>query len=161
MNTKYSAAALLAAVFFAGIAATLGVLRVVEHGQEPAASAFQRPFRGGPGIRGPGGGGPRGPGFGIPEFARMEFTERLAQRLELSDDQRVYIESVMEQRQQLAAEAMESVLPRLKSQMDSLQLEIEGVLTPEQAQIFREFSARGQDRFLRGGRRRPRPSTPN
>ncbi|MGI9628380.1 MAG: hypothetical protein ACR2QM_16215, partial [Longimicrobiales bacterium] len=100
MSTKFSAAALLAAVFFAGVAGTLGVLRVVEH-QDGSPEMRERVGRrggvlGGSGSRGGtdrDGGRRFGPGFSGSELASMELSERLADRLELTDEQRVQVEA--------------------------------------------------------------------
>ena len=154
MSTKSSAAALLAAVFFAGVAGTLGVLRIVEHREEPAAWAPRN--RPGP-ERFPGRmpGGAPGP---FSELARMEFTERLADRLELTEDQRTRLEEVMDARRERTEELMRTVLPLLRGQTDSLQAEIEDILTPEQLETFRAFEDRARFRGRRGqSGRRPRP----
>ena len=158
MSAKYSAVAVLAAVFFAGIASTLAVLRVVEHRDVPSwEERDRRPDR----DRRPFPGGPGGPG-GLAELARMELTDRLAQRLGLSDDQRAELDSIMERRRQRAQALMRDLMPRLQGQTDSLQAEIEAVLTPEQQEVFREFARGDRERFRRrgpgrsgGGRRSP------
>lgn len=156
MSTKTSALALLAAVFFAGVASTLGVLRVVEHRE-----AVSRTERRGAFARGPEGDRrfrmPRPPG--VPGSfmgpAPMILSERLAERLELTEDQRVQLEAVMEERRLTAEGIMEELFPRLRSQMDTLNTEIEAILTEEQVRIFREFSSRaGAGRFRRGGAER-------
>lgn len=164
MTAKASATALLAAVFFAGVAGTLGVLRVLEHQEATTAE-----FRGRDGGRSGGPGGPRGgpsrggsslrPGFGGPELAPMMFTERLADRLQLTEEQRVRVEEAMDRRRKVTEEAMAEVFPRLRSQMDSLQSEIEEVLTEEQIEAFRRFQDDGGRFRRRGdrGRRSPRP----
>ncbi|MGI9628171.1 MAG: hypothetical protein ACR2QM_15165 [Longimicrobiales bacterium] len=166
MSTRSSAAALLAAVFFAGVAGTLGVLRVVEHqdSSPETSERFERRGGGPEGIGSRGGsgrdGGRRfGTGFSGSELASMELSERLADRLKLTDEQRVQVEAAMERRRKVAEETMEQVFPRLKSQMDSLQTEIEEILNEEQIEAFRRFQA-GGDRFRRRDRGR-RSSQPN
>lgn len=165
MSTRSSAAAVLAAVFFAGVAGTLGVLRVVEHQDAGTPEMRERFGRRPGGSGGPRGGSGRGgdlrvgPGFPRPELAPMEFTERLADRLQLTDEQRVRVEAAMERRRKVAEEAMEEVFPRLRSQMDSLQTEIEEILSEEQIEAFRRFQA-GGERFRRRDRGR-RSSQPN
>ncbi|MDH3223928.1 MAG: hypothetical protein OEO23_09440 [Gemmatimonadota bacterium] len=150
MRTRYAALAVLAAVFFAGIASTLAVLRVVEHRDRPAWEMRDRGFRDRPlpGAR-------NGPG-GLPELARMDISERLANRLGLTEDQRAQLDSIMERRRREAETLMQEFMPRLRSQTDALQREIEGVLTEEQQAIFREFTREGRERF-RG--RRPGPGS--
>lgn len=157
MSTRSSAAALLAAVFFAGVAGTLGVLRVVENRPVPVEREMLGPeqlprqgLRGRPGGPGPG---------SLRELARMEFTERLAERLGLSQDQRTRLEAVMEERREKTEALMESVVPALRSQTDSLQAEIEAILTDEQRAIYRRFAEEGRDRFR--GRRRPGQQPPS
>ena len=160
MNAKYSAVAVLAAVFFAGIASTLAVLRVVEYRDGPA---WEERSRRPPMNRPPFDGRPGGPG-GFAEMARMELSDRLAERLGLSDEQREALDEIMERRRQRAEDLMREFMPRLEGQTDSLRAEIEAVLTPEQQEVFREFSRRDRERFRRrrpgrsdqgGGRRGP------
>jgi Spy/CpxP family protein refolding chaperone len=89
----------------------------------------------------------------------MEFTERLAERLDLTEEQRTRLETVMEERRRKTEALMESVVPALRSQTDSLQLEIEAILTEEQRAIYRRFAEEGRDRFR--GRRRPGQRPPS
>lgn len=153
MNAKYSAVAVLAAVFFAGIASTLAVLRVVEYRDAPSwEDRSRRP----PMDRGRFSGPPGGPG-GLAELARMELSDRLAERLGLSDEQRTALDGIMERRRQQAEALMRELMPRLRGQTDSLQAEIESVLTPEQQEVFREFSRQDRERFRRRGQRRSGP----
>lgn len=148
MKATHSAVAVLAAVFFAGIASTLAVLRVVEHRDVPGwEERARRPLQNRPSFPG----GPGGPG-GLGELARMELSDRLAERLGLSDEQRVALDSIMERRRRQAQALMREFMPRLEGQTDSLQSEIEAVLTPEQQEVFREFSRGDRERFRR---RRP------
>lgn len=159
MNARYSAVAVLAAVFFAGIASTLAVLRVVENRDVPSWEDRDRrpPVNRPPFARGSG-----APG-GLAELARMELSDRLAERLGLSDEQRAALDTIMERRRRQAQALMREFMPRLQGQTDSLQAEIEGVLTPEQQEVFREFARGDRERFRRrrpgrsgeGGRRSP------
>ncbi len=141
MKTRYAALAVLAAVFFAGIASTLAVLRVVEQRDRPAWEMRDRGFRDRP-LQGP----RVGPG-GLPELARMDISERLADRLGLTEEQRSQLDSIMERRRREAETLMQEFMPRLRSQTDSLQGEIEEVLTEDQRAIFREFTREGRERF--------------
>ncbi len=122
MNRKSSAVALLAAVFFAGVAGTLAVLRVVEH-RDVA-------------------------GVGPPRRTAQHMTATLG----LSDDQRTRIEQAMARRREAADEAMSRVLPALRSQMDSLNAEIEAILDDEQRAAFRDYLRDDRERFRRRGR---------
>lgn len=162
MNRKSSAIALLAAVFFAGAATTLAVLRVVDHRGGPgwdwerrAVWQGERPPR--PSARP--GDLPRG-GSPFMELARSRVTDRMARVLELSDEQRAQIEEAFERRRIASQEAMNEVLPRLRSQMDSINAEIERILTPEQRDAYRRFLREDRERFRRrGGASRDRDRT--
>ena len=160
MNTKSSAVALLAAVFFAGIATTLATLRVVEHQERAERMEMRRPFPGPDGQRGErsqrfrrppdGRGGP--PPFA--ELAGMVISERLAEELGLTEEQRAQVDEIMERRRAVSEEVMREFLPRLRSQMDSLTLEIESILTEEQVEAFKESRGSERERYRRGGSRR-------
>ena len=154
MNRKVTAAALLAAVFFAGAAATLGALRIIDNRSEPYFREDSRPPRRDqapelarrPGsIRG-------APGFD--QLARMQVTDRMARSLQLSDEQREQIDAAMERSRVAAQQVMEGVLPRLRSQMDSLQQEIDSILSEDQRAAFREFRRQDRERFRRWTSRR-------
>ena len=153
MSRKSSAIALLAAVFFAGIASTLAVLRVVDHRGGPGwerdrRTVWQgeRPSR--PSARP--GDFPRG-GSPFMELARTRVTDRMARVLELSDEQRTRIEEAFERRRIASQEAMNEVLPRLRSQIDSINADIEGILSPEQRDAYRQYIREDRERFRRGG----------
>ena len=157
MSGRSTALALLAAVFFAGVATTLGVLRVVENRREPAAMDARPAFRG-ESRQGP----PRRPvSLGesrrFMELARMQVTEHMTEAMDLTEEQRLRIEAAMDRSRLAGQEAMAEVLPLLQAQMDSLQAEIERILTPEQREAFQEFRREDRDRFRRGGGRRPGP----
>ena len=160
MTSRWSAAALLAAVFFAGIAATLATLRVVEHRRAPAwESGPPQLWRGEPP---PGRMGRTGSRMGVQPFvdragaelARARVTERMALRLGLTDDQRDRIEAAMERSRITAQERMNEVVPWLRSRMDSLNAEIEEILDPGQRERFRAFLLEDMERFRQ---RRGRP----
>jgi len=156
MNRRATAAALLAAVFFAGATVTLGVLRIMENRSEGYAredtrsrESDQRPEL----ARRPG--GLRGP-TEFDQLARIQITDRMARSLRLSDEQREQIDAAMERSRVAAQQVMEGVLPRLRSQMDSLQIEIDGILTEDQRAAFREFQRQDRERFRRWTSRRGR-----
>ncbi len=153
MNRRSSAIALLAAVFFAGVAATLATLRVVEHRRDPAPELERRTFwRGEPPPRPDRRAGfPATPPF--TELARTRVTEHMTEALDLTDDQRVRIEEAFERRRVATQETMNRIMPRLRSQMDSLNAEIEGILSPEQRAAFEEYLNEDRDRFHRRGGR--------
>ena len=155
MNRKATAAALLAAVFFAGAAVTLGVLRIMDSrpaayvGEDARPVRDQRPEL----ARRPG--GLRGTAR-FDQLARIQVTDRMARSLQLSDEQREEIDAAMERSRVAAQQVMEAVLPRLRSQMDSLQTEIDGILTEDQREAYREFQRQDRERFRRWtSRRRP------
>lgn len=154
MNRKATAAALLAAVFFAGAAVTLGALRIMDNRPEAYWGEDARSSRRGqpPELaRRPG--TTRGtPGFD--QLARMQVTDRMARSLQLSDEQREQIDAAMESSRIAAQQVMEGVLPRLRSQMDSLQQQIDGILTEDQRAAYREFRRQDRERFRRWTSRR-------
>jgi len=156
MNRRATAAALLAAVFFAGATVTLGVLRVIDNRAETYAredtrsrDSDQRPEL----ARRPG--GLPGPAE-FDQLARIQVTGRMARSLRLSDEQREQIDAAMERSRVAAQQVMEGVLPRLRSQMDSLQIEIDAILTEDQRAAFREFQRQDRERFRRWTSRRGR-----
>lgn len=154
MNRKATAAAVLAAVFFAGAAATLGVLRIVENRQDAHVGADARTTRG----ERPPEMARRPPSFrGTDRFdqlARMQVTDRMARTLRLSEEQREQIDAAMERSRVAAQQVMEGVLPRLQGQMDSLRAEIDGILTEDQRAAYREFQRQDRERFRRWTSRR-------
>lgn len=158
MNRKATAAALLAAVFFAGAAATLGVLRIVENrqdgyvGEDARVTRGERPpemTRRPPNFRGP---------DRFDQLARMQVTDRMARALGLSEEQREQIDAAMERSRVAAQQVMEGVLPRLQGQMDSLRAEIDGILTEDQRAAYHEFQRQDRERFRRWTSRRGPPS---
>lgn len=156
MNRRATAAALLAAVFFAGATVTLGVLRIMDNRSEGYAredTRFRESDHRPELARRPG--GRRGPAE-FDQLARIQVTDRMARSLQLSDDQREQIDAAMERSRVAAQQVMEGVLPRLRSQMDSLQIEIDGILTEDQRAAFREFQRQDRERFRRWTSRRGR-----
>ena len=158
MNRKATAAAVLAAVFFAGAAATLGVLRVVENRQDAYVGEDARVTRGErppemtrrpPNFRG---------ADRFDQLARMQVTDRMARTLRLTDEQREQIDAAMERSRVAAQQVMEGVLPRLQGQMDSLRTEIDGILTEDQREAYREFQRQDRERFRRWTSGRGPPS---
>ena len=157
MSGRSTAATLLAAVFLAGVASTLGVLRLVE-GRPPPGFVQEQPRDRDdrpPGvIRRPAG---MSESRRLMELARMEVSEHLSSALNLTPEQRVAIEEAMERSRVEAQEVMSEFLPRLQGGMDSLQAEIERILTPGQRAAFLNFRREDRDRFRRGPGRRFRP----
>lgn len=154
---KTAAAALLVSVFVAGaLGGAVGVklldLRPWRSGPDRAAP-FDR--RGGehpwPGGRE----SPRGR-FGVDP---MLIADRLDAQLALTEAQKEGVTAILEARQARASAALEEIGPFLKSQLDSMNLEIRALLSPEQQKRFDEFAAREDDRIFRrmGG---PWPGAP-
>lgn len=168
MSGRAMVAIVLAAVFFAGAATALGVLRLVEHRREPYPAFERPPFpddrHPGAGVR-PGDTGRPRPFFEgsrrYTDMARTRVGDRMARTLQLTDEQREAIEEAMERSRVAAQEAMAEVLPRLRNRLDSLDAEIDRILTEEQREAFREFRRLDRDRFRREGRRWFRGPGPN
>ena len=160
MSGRTAAAVVLAAVFFAGAATALGVLRLLDHRHDPYAAGARPPFpddfRPRAGERE---GDPRGPRrfFGdsrrYTDMARSRVTDRMAGALQLTHEQRKAIDDAMERSRVAAQEAMADVLPRLQGRLDSLYAAIDGSLTEEQRAAFREFRRQDRARFRREGSR--------
>ena len=160
MSGRTAAAVVLAAVFFAGAATALGVLRLLDHRHEPYAASGRPPFpddfRPRAGERD---GDARGPRrfFGEPrrytDVVRIRVTDRMARALQLTDEQRAAIDEAMERSRVAAQEAMAEVLPRLQGRLDSLHAAIDRILTEQQREAFREFRRQDRDRFRREGSR--------
>lgn len=153
MSRRSSAIALLAAVFFAGAATTLAVLRVVEQrGSGPRELQHRAFWRG----EAPPGWADRLPGVRgaspFMELARTRVTEHMTEALGLTDQQRSRIEDALEDRRVATQEAMNRILPGLRSQMDSVNAEIEAILTPEQRTAFQAYLRDDRARLGRGGR---------
>lgn len=160
MSGRTIAAIVLATVFFAGAATALGVLRLVERRHEPYTAVGRPPFPDDPHPRlgEPSVGPRRAPPFfdgsrRYTDMARTRVTERMARALRLTDEQRDAIEEAMERSRVAAQDAMAEVLPRLQSRLDSLNAQIDRILTEDQREAFREFRRRDRDRFRREGSR--------
>jgi hypothetical protein len=157
VGQKAGAAALLVSVFIAGaLGGAVGVKLVDRRPWRPSGE-YRAPMdrMGGrtPHTSGREGGPDR---FRI---APMWMADRLANQLSLTEEQREAVGSILEARQARASEALSEMGPFLKAQLDSINLEIRGILTPEQQERFDEFVAREDERmFRRGGF--PRPEGP-
>ena len=159
MSRRSLAASILAAAFFAGVAATLGVSRIVDHQRDADSDAF---FRAEHQDRRP----TRPPGERPDairqsqrwtELARLRVTERLINRLDLREEQLEGVMEAMDRSQSDAQEVWDDILPVLASQRDSLEAELGRILTPEQHVIFLTFLKADHERVLRGrNSRRPR-----
>ena len=157
MNRRWAAVLVLAAVFSAGAAVTLGVLRIVEHQGDRAGEYFDRTGsrdfrpdrpRGDP-SRPDRPGGSRGE-RPWSELARVRLTDRLVGTLDLTDEQVDAIREAMDRHQADAQQVWDDILPVLAAQRDSLDAEFERILTPEQHERFRRFLRDDRERGLRG-----------
>lgn len=149
MKSRTTAVLVLAASFLAGAFASVGAMRLLDDGGDGYSAIGRPPF---PGGRPPGGPGGRLDGYpGYRELARTRVTERMARELGLTEEQRDAIGEAMERRRTRAQAAMQEVLPRLERGLDSLNAEIDQLLTEEQRERFRDFRRRDRDRFRREG----------
>ena len=144
---KTAAAALLIAVFLAGIlggAAGTKMMdrRVGRHGGDQP-DRFDRLGSTRPWMRGTEEGADRR------GLMPMWFTDRLARELDLTEEQREGIKDILDSRRQQADELMEQIGPRLKAELDSMQLEIRALLSPEQQLLFDQFQEREGERMFR------------
>ena len=157
MNRRSIAALMLAAVFLAGVAATLGFLRIAETRGDDRNDFFARvearDGRPRPPFDRSGGG--RGEARWS-ELARLRVTDRFVRMLDLSDDQVEDIREAMDRHQADAQEVWEDVLPVLAAQRDSLDAELERILTPEQHERFTRHLRADRERGLRDRRSRGR-----
>ncbi len=157
MNRKWTAALMLAAVFFAGAAVTLGILRIAEHRGDRPGEYFDRTgsrdFRPdrpwGDRSRPDRPGGSRGD-RSWSELARVRVTDRLVGTLDLTDEQVDAIREAMDRHQADAQQVWDDILPVLAAQRDSLDAEFERILTPEQHKRFLRFLRDDRERGLRG-----------
>jgi hypothetical protein len=167
-----TAAAMLFSVFAAGI---LGGLAVSElRSPEPELRGGRGPggqdgrgFGGGPGgfgdgrqgggrggpDRGPGRGGPGGPG-GMSGRVPL-LPPGVLDRLSLTEAQRASVDEIIQRRNGLTEAMLREVYPKLRTQVDSANIEIRALLTPDQQAEFDRL--REEMRFPQGGGRgRPR-----
>ena len=161
MSRNSTAALTLAAVFVAGVASTLGVLRVVEHQRDSVNEHFVRDEVRDDRRDRPPGDRPDGVRQGQrpwTELTRLRISGRLARELALTEEQQEEIQAAMEQSRADAQQFWADVLPALAGQRDSLEAAIAQILTPEQNEVFLQFLTADRERSLRGrdSRRSPR-----
>ena len=154
MSRRFAALALLTAVFLAGAAATLGTLRIVESREDSEASAVfrrdtdnrdRRPPRS-PDERQQG----RDESRRWTDLTRLLVSERLVKALDLTEEQVSEINLALDRNQDAAQAVWAEVLPVLQGQRDSLEAEIDRILTPEQQERFSRFLRSDRDRMMRG-----------
>jgi Spy/CpxP family protein refolding chaperone len=78
-----------------------------------------------------------------PRHRDLEFRDRMARALELSDSQRVRIDSLMERQLQEVRAIREQAQPRLDSVISRTRSQIDSILTPEQREKARALARRG------------------
>ncbi len=151
MSRRFAAIALLSAVFLAGVAATLGTLRIVEHRTDSEQSAVfrpdtrdRRPTRS-PEERPQG----RDDSRRWTDMTRLLVSERLVRALDLTEEQVSEINLVLDRNREDAQAVWADVLPVLQAQRDSLEGQIGRILTPEQQDRFSRILSIDRDRVQR------------
>jgi Spy/CpxP family protein refolding chaperone len=151
---SWGAAVLLLVVFVSGALVGAAGMRVLD-GRDPGDRVEDVPL-GNRGDRRPR--PPRVPGG--------RFMEALGERLDLTDAQQEEIETILEGRQRQAQRVFESIGPRMRASIDSMEAEIRAVLTEEQQAAYADLLAESRGREGWDGRRgppggRPFPRGPN
>jgi len=143
-DRKMAAAALVISVFVAGLVGGAATMNILRNRPRPGF-----PMEGGPGAPP----GMDAPWFAMrdsmpepPTFAPMAIHEMLAERLNLSEDQREKVQALMEERQRRASNLMRELAEPLRAPLDSMNNDIRALLSPSQAEIFDEFVER-EDAF--------------
>jgi hypothetical protein len=90
----------------------------------------------------------------------MMLSHRLAERLDLSDQQRERIQDLMEERREKASRLLEEIGPSFQAQLDSMRVEIRALLDPSQREEFDRFQREGRELFGRGPGDRGAPGDP-
>ena len=98
----------------------------------------------GPGMR-----GTPGPG----SLLVPELMERMANTLELTEDQRMDLDRILEENRQKMMALRRGVQPRQRAISDSTRKAVEALLTQEQMRRLNEFRRNMRSRPLRGGQR--------
>jgi predicted dehydrogenase len=152
IDNRLAAAGVMLALFVSG-GVTGGVLvHLVEQGTRPDAR-WERRDDDEPDMDGR----RRGRRPGDPRsFATERAVERLAERLELTGEQRDAVQAILEGQRAAAGEVFQEMAPRLQSLVDSTHARIRGLLDDEQRARFEELLR--VDRGLLG---RPPPQPPD
>ncbi len=139
--------AVLVAIFLGGILGGIAVDRTLLHGRgdhRPPRGMMGGP--GGPGDLG-GPGGPGGPGRPMDPERRAEMqkhmVERLARELNLTEDQRAKVAEMIPRHMAAFDSLRQSMAPQLKGLLDTLNADMERVLTPEQVDQWRKMRRHG------------------
>mgnify|MGYP001828843500 CR=1 FL=1 len=144
---KTAAGLLLISVFLAGVMGGMVGVKMMDRRawRDPGERSrrFDHPGEKPPWVRGTDRGAER---HGL---MPMWISDRLAEELELSDTQREQVRAIFDTRRERADEALKQIGPILRAELDSMNLEIREILSPEQALLFDEFQEREGDRMFR------------
>jgi len=146
---RTAAAALLISVFLAGALGGAVVTKLLDRRawQERAEEMGLFERRGGKPLsmgRADGGFPDRG-------LAPMWVSDRLATVLNLSEEQKGQVQSILEGRADRADAKIAEMMPGLRAELDSMYLEVRAILTSDQQGLFDEFRAREEERMFRRG----------
>ncbi len=97
-----------------------------------------------------------------PERLSRRITERLTDRLDLSEEQEAQVRRILAGHRRRLSEIIEDTHPRMDQEIERLQAEVAAVLTPEQAERWREQIRRMRERWQRWrpGEEGPGPRPP-
>jgi Spy/CpxP family protein refolding chaperone len=90
-------------------------------------------------------------------MAPMRYSDRLADRLNLSSEQRIRIDSILAEEQVRARALAQEFQPQFRTLAEQTRMRVESVLTAEQREQMR---AMRQQRMRRPGDQRPPPGSP-
>ena len=94
----------------------------------------------------------------VPPAAPHVMINRLDRHLDLSDQQRSEIQTILERRHEKIEKVWAGIQPTVRSEIDQANAEIERLLTPEQRQKFQRLRMRLGPRMHREGRGRKGPT---
>ncbi len=141
-RSRLLAAAILLAVFMAGIFGGATLFFLFRSDGHPRMVTREK-IVAGPGMLG----GPGGPGGGDVVF--MRGPGPIFGELGLDPPQQERVDRLMQEQQQKAEQLMSEMEPRMKALMDSTNAAIEEVLTPEQRERFRQMQEHRREMIVR------------
>jgi hypothetical protein len=146
--TWIGATVLLLIVFVSGALLGAAGMRIMDWPDDADRTVDAQPRNPGdrmnPGMRPPGG----------------RFLRALEERLDLTEQQREEVDDILDRRQRHAREIFESIGPRVRASIDSMEAEIRAVLTDEQVAAYADFLAESRGREGWDGRRGRPPEGP-
>jgi Spy/CpxP family protein refolding chaperone len=86
-----------------------------------------------------------------PEDAPARIVERMAGRLDLTDEQVEQIEQIVAERREALLDIRRETQPRVGAEIEGMRLEVAAVLTPEQATRWNERMESLKERWMRRG----------